>query len=147
MFEHLLHDEVRLFVIVTAVDQAGRFPADLGRPQVFLVSFVCFVDNLIRRLQDGLRAAVIFFQRDDRGPLVFLGEVQDVPYGRRPKGIDRLCIVADDGQSCTVRTDILQNTRLQNVRVLVFVYQYCFELASQQFAPRGISGQNKSRSS
>ena len=52
------------------------------------------------------------------------GKVEDVPYGRRSKRIDRLRIITNYCQPAAVRCQPAQNVRLERICILVFVHEY-----------------------
>jgi hypothetical protein len=65
------------------------------------------------------------------------GEVENVPHGGGPKGINRLGIVADDGQAPAVGFEPHEDRGLQPVGILVFVDQNVVE------APGHIGGDGR----
>ena len=73
--------------------------------------------------EHGARAAVVFGQDHLARIRVPLGEIQDVADRCSPEAIDRLIVIADNGQIAPpIREKVNQRT-LQSVRILVFVYQ------------------------
>jgi hypothetical protein len=54
-------------------------------------------------------------------------EIEDVAHRRGAKRVDRLCIVADDGESAAGGLDRQEDRRLQPVGVLIFVDQHVIE--------------------
>ena len=61
---------------------------------------------------------------------VLIRKAEDVVDRRCPKRINRLCIVADDGDAVAALTEVLQDLRLQDVRVLILVDEDVIELAA-----------------
>ena len=57
-------------------------------------------------------------------------KAENVVDRRRPKRIDRLRIVADDGDAVAILPEVLQDLRLQHVRVLILVDEDVIELAA-----------------
>ena len=57
-------------------------------------------------------------------------EVEDVAHGRGAERIDRLRVVADDGEAAPVALQRQQDRGLQPVGVLVFVDQHVIEAAA-----------------
>ena len=55
------------------------------------------------------------------------GKVEDVAHGRGAKRVDRLGVVADDGQASPVRPQRQQHRGLEPVGVLIFVDQHVIE--------------------
>ena len=66
--------------------------------------------------------AIIAFERDDRGRWRDAArKVEDVPHGCGTKRIDRLRVIADDGEPGPIRTQRQQDFGLKPVGVLVLV--------------------------
>ncbi len=65
------------------------------------------------------------------------GKIEDVAHGRGAEGIDRLRVVADDGQAAPVGLQRQQDRGLQAVGVLVFVDQHMVEAAADLGRERG----------
>lgn len=68
-------------------------------------------------------------------------KIKNIAYGRGPKGIDRLRVVAHHRQPASVGLHAQQDVRLQPVRVLILVDQHMIPFAAN------ISGQHSNRSS
>ncbi len=73
-----------------------------------------------------------------------MGKVEDVADRGGAERIDRLGVVAHDGQPTALRAETLEQPRLQAVRVLILIDQHAIEavadrrpglLVLQQFAP------------
>ncbi len=79
----------------------------------------------------GLRRAVVAIERDDLGRRVeVLREVEDVAHVGGAERVDRLRVVADDGEAAPVALQRQQDRGLQPVGVLVFVDQHVIEAAA-----------------
>src|ERR1700727_3675884 len=97
IFENLLDDIARLCRIIRYVDEIWTLRRGAVRPKVFREAFGCKIDNGIGRGEDGLRRAVIPLQREDFGLWAeMIREVENISHRRRPEGIDRLCVIADN---------------------------------------------------
>ena len=60
-------------------------------------------DDRVGRVQDRRRRSVVLLERDDRrGRIVLLREREDVADARRAEAVDRLRVVADDGDAAPV---------------------------------------------
>ena len=98
------------------------------RPQILGEALLGQFDDGVGRRQDRLRRAVILLERDDVGARAEMaGKVEDVAHGRGAKRIDRLRVVADDGQALAVRPQRQQHRGLELVGVLIFVDQHVIE--------------------
>ena len=96
---------------------------------------VPFGHQRVRRIEHALRRTVVVFERDDRrrrgrSPARTDPESRGCCRPCRPKRIDRLRIVADDGDAVAVPAEALQDLRLQHVRVLILVDEDVIELAA-----------------
>ena len=67
-----------------------------------------------------------------------LGQIQNVPHRGGAEGVDRLGIVADDGQALAGRAEIVKDIGLQRVGVLIFIDQHAIEHAANAVAGRWI---------
>ena len=87
------------------------------------------VDHAIGGGEDRLGRAIVAVERDDCRPAGenWFGKVEDVAHRRRAERIDRLGVVADDGQAAAVRLQRQQDRGLQAVGVLVLVDQHVIE--------------------
>jgi hypothetical protein len=82
----------------------------------------------------GCNRSVIAFERRDFGARTEMtGEVEDVAHRRRPEGIDRLRIVADNSQTTTGWLQGQQDRRLQTVRILILINQHMIETRCHVF--------------
>ena len=139
VFENLADDVFRLVGVVLAVDQAGPFAVGPLGPEVLGVSFAGQPDHAVGGVENRLRAAVVLFERDDRGVLVMLGEIEDVAHGGGAKGVDRLGVVADDGEPLALGREAVEDFGLQRVGVLVLVDQDAIEELADGVARGGAS--------
>ena len=91
------------------------------------------LDHRIARRQDRLGRAVVLLQGDDfRRRAEQPGEVQDVAHRRGAEAVDRLGIVAHDGETPARGPEAQQDRGLQRVGVLVFVHQHMVEALGHQ---------------
>ena len=82
---------------------------------------------MVGGLQNRLRAAVVLLERDDRGVWIVLGKVEDVAHRGRAKGVDRLGVVAHDGQALALGREQIEDIGLERVGVLIFIDQHAIE--------------------
>ena len=120
--EHALGDPRRFGGFVFDPDQ-GR---PLGRrpiaPERFRVALGGARDDGVRGGEERRRRTVVLLERQHRRRRRELaGEVEDVAHLGGAKRVDRLRVVADDGQAAPVRAQAHDDLRLQPVRVLVLV--------------------------
>ena len=122
-----LYDEFRLIVLRLAGDQKRFLPLGPLGPEVLSVSLGREPDDLVGGGEDRAGAAVVLFERNQRRAGILFREIEDIADRGRAKRIDGLGIVADNGQSATVRAKLFQDFGLQAVGVLVLVHQYTIE--------------------
>ncbi len=84
---------------------------------------VVVADEPMRRVEDRLPAAVVVDEHDARGAGVRRSEAEDVAERRSPEPVDRLVVVADDGDIAVVRGQQPDELPLRVVRVLELVHQ------------------------
>ena len=120
-------DVFGLVRLVLAVDQPRPLALGALGPEVLGISFAGQPDHAVRGLEDRLRAAVVLLQGDDRGVLVVLGEIEDVPHRGRAEGVDRLGVVAHHGQPLALGRERVEDVGLERVGVLVLVDQDAIE--------------------
>ena len=129
VLEHALGHAARLVGLVADGDElaASAVERALG-PQVLGVALAREADHGVGRVEDRLRRAVVALQRHHaRRRRELLREVEDVAHRRRAERVDRLRVVADDGDAAAVRLQRAQDRRLQPVGVLVLVDQHVVE--------------------
>ena len=89
------------------------------------------IDDGIGGSKDRLGRAVVAIERDHvSGGTEMAGKVEDVAHRRGAERIDRLGVVADDGEPAPVWLQRQQDRSLQAVGVLVFVDQHMIEAAA-----------------
>ena len=109
------------------VADGGQHRAHAARAHGGQVLFVALAggrerDHRVGGVQDRRRRTVVLLERDDRrGRIVLLREREDVADARGAEAVDRLRVVADDGDAAPVGLQEAQDLRLQRVGVLVFV--------------------------
>ncbi len=85
-------------------------------------------DDRVGGGQNGAGRAVVAVERDHAGGRVeALRKIEDVAHRRGAEGIDRLRVVADDGQAPAPRPQRQHDLALESVGVLVFVDQQMIE--------------------
>ncbi len=120
--QHRLHDERRLLRLVAHAHQLRPFLRAALAPQRLGVALRGARDHAIGGGENGLRRAVVAFERNDvRRRIELLREIEDVAHGRAAEGIDRLRVVADHGHALPIRLQCPHDLRLQRIGVLVFV--------------------------
>jgi hypothetical protein len=88
---------------------------------MFFVLFRCAADDLVRDVEDRLRAAVVLLERDDLRAGKVFGKIHDVAEIRAAKRVDALRVVADDHDVIVRRGEQPHDVGLEAIGVLVFV--------------------------
>src|SRR6266446_7179504 len=136
----IVGDIARLRRLVLGADEVREFGGFLLRIKGLGESLAGPGDNRVRGGEDRLRRSIIAFERDDRGRRRNAArKVEDVAYCRGAKRIDRLRVVADDGEPGPVRTQRQQDLGLEPVGVLILVDENVVE-ASAYFGSDGRLG-------
>ena len=100
-------------------------------PQVLGVALGGKADHRVGGGEHFRRRAVVAGKRDDGGSRPeAVREVEDVAHSRGAEGVDRLGVVADDGEARAGRLERHEDPRLQAVGVLVLVDQHVIEAAA-----------------
>jgi hypothetical protein len=108
------------------------------RVQALGEAFACEPDHCVGGGQDRLCRAVVLLQRDDcRRRLKARREVQDVTHVRGAEAVDRLRVVADDGEPGSIRLQAQKDAGLQRVGVLVLVDEYVIEKGADVYRQFG----------
>ncbi len=139
IFQHAFDDVARLVGLVAHRDQLRLSRRGALGPEVLGEALLGEPDDAVGGGEDRLRRAVVAVERDDLRRRAELGrEIQNVAHGRGAKRIDRLRVVADDGQSASVGFQRQQDRGLQAVGVLIFVDQHMVEAAADLVGERGL---------
>lgn len=121
LVENAIDDGFGLGLLITAADESGCDAAGADGVKRLFVALLGFRNDGVSDVEDGLRAAVVIFEGDDGCAGELLWEIEDVADGGGAEGVDRLGIVANDGDAGAVGTQVLENRGLEAVGVLVFV--------------------------
>ena len=99
-FEDLFDDVAGLCRVVRNIDEERPFRRRAVGPEVFGKALRGKLDDGIGCSKYRLRRSVITLQRYGfRLRTEMAGKIEDVAHGRRPKGIDRLRVIADNSQT------------------------------------------------
>ena len=102
--------------------RSGRRPPGRDCEKVLGEALVGPGDDSVAGFQDGLGRPVVLFEAHHLGwRNKAVGKIEDVAHRRRAEGIDRLGVVADDGDAGAVGLQTEQDRRLQGVGVLVLI--------------------------
>ena len=138
--QHLLDDVAGLVGLVVHGDELRFLRGGAVGPEVLGEALARQADDAIGRRQHGLRRAVVAVERDHLGAgREALRKIQDVADSGGAERIDRLRVVADDGQAASVRLQRQQDRGLQAVGVLIFVDQHMIEAAADFVRDRRIA--------
>ena len=126
--EHAVGDEDRLCLFVEHRHVLRQRAGTTHAVQVLAVLPRALRHQRVGGVEHGLRRTIVFLERDDaRGRREALRELQDVLDRGGTERIDRLCVVADHGESGAVGLQPQQDLGLHDVGVLVFVDQHVVE--------------------
>ena len=129
--QHLLDDVAGLVGLVVHGDELRLLRGGAVGPEVLGEALARKPDDAVGRRQHRLRRAVIAVERDHlRARREALRKIQDVAHGGGAERIDRLRVVADDGEPASIRLQRQQDRGLQAVGVLIFVDQHVIEAAA-----------------
>ena len=136
--ENLLRHETRLVTLAVRLDQHGLHARILLGEQVLGIALPGLHDDFVGQVENGLRAAVVFFELDDAGARKQRGKLQNIPHRGAPEAVDRLGVVAH-GHDVVVRVgEQPHDVGLEPVGVLVFVHHDVAEGARQALGHVGV---------
>src|SRR6185437_6046925 len=95
--EYFLTNELRLHLLTSRLDELGPRAGMFPGKKPFFIAFRGALYNLVRDVQNWLRAAVIFFELDDPCFREVLGKIHDVAEIGTAEGINALRIITDHG--------------------------------------------------
>ncbi len=104
---------------VTSVGRAPELRTVGDEPQPQLAR-----PHLVREVEDRLRGTEVAFEAHERGVGVSVDDLEQVPSARPAERVDRLCVVADDGEPAAVGTEPAHDVDLKLVDVLVLVDEH-----------------------
>ena len=117
----LAGDPLRLLLLVVGLEALDLRPAALVGPELLVGPLGVPRDDGVGRVEDQLGRAVVLLELDDRRVRVVALEVEDVPDVGAAPAVDRLVVVADDGEVAVLRGERPDPEVLRPVRVLVLV--------------------------
>ena len=98
------------------------------RAQVFAETVTGQTDHRIGRRQNRLGTAVVLLERHHSGRWAEVaGKIEDIAHIGGAKAVDRLGIVADDGETGAVGLETEEDGGLQRIGVLIFIDQHMIE--------------------
>ena len=120
-FANLLANPGRLLALVACPIQPDQFAGSLLRPQRFILAVGVERDDLIRRVQNICRGAVILLQLDDLCIRKILLKIENVSDIRAAPAVDGLIVVADDAEVPALRCQQAHEHILRVVRILILI--------------------------
>src|SRR5205823_5510917 len=100
IFQDTLHDVARLIGFVAHADELRSCTGISVGPKVLGEALSCKADHAICSREDCLCRAIVALERNDlRRRAELCGEVEDVSDIRGTERVNRLRVIADDGQS------------------------------------------------
>ena len=93
VLENGLAHRLRLALLVRAGGQHRAQAAVLLGPQLLAISLCRPGNDRVGQIEDGPGRAVVLFERDGGGAREVEGELEDVPDGGGPEGVDGLGVV------------------------------------------------------
>src|SRR5437868_7748144 len=131
VLQHALHDVAGLVSFVPHADKLRSGGGVSVRPEVLGEALSRQIDYAVCSREDWLSRAIIALQRNDlcrRAELC--GEVEDVADSRGAERINRLGVIADDGQPKSARLERENDRSLEPVGVLIFIDKDLVEAAT-----------------
>jgi hypothetical protein len=125
--EHSLAHLPGLLAFVARKRKLWRLPTLALGPQPLGKAQAILGGDGVRNPEDRRGRTVVALERDGAGARKLLGEVEDVAGARRAKPVDRLEVVADDGQPRAPATQAADDLHLQAVDVLVLIDEHVVE--------------------
>ncbi|MNI01733.1 hypothetical protein D3C73_545850 [compost metagenome] len=134
IFQHLLDDVIGLLRLVLDGNEArALFRLAVG-PEVLGKALAGKFDDAVCSRKDRVGRAIIAVQRDDVGRRIeCIGEIENVADRRGAERIDRLRVIADDGQAMPAGFQAHQDRGLQPVGILIFVDHDVIEAGADIF--------------
>src|SRR5689334_23190914 len=120
--EYLLTNELRLHLLTSRLDELGPRAGMFPGKKSFFIAFRGALYNLVRDVQNRLRAAVIFFELDDACSREVLRKIHDVAEIGAAEGINALRIITDHGHVLVCSGQQADDLGLQMIRILIFVH-------------------------
>ena len=119
--QNLLTDEAGLHLFALGLDQNGGLTLLFVGKESLVIALLGALDDVIRQIQNGLRAAVVFLKFDDASSRKRLREIHDVAEIGAAKGIDTLGVVAHNGYIIVRSGQQPNNPGLKIISVLILV--------------------------
>ena len=138
--EHRVDDGPRLGGGVVAAQQAGPGAPGTGTAQDEPVPVLGWADG-IRKIEHALPGAEVSLEADHRSPREGGRDVVQVRGIGPAEAVDRLRVVADDGQAAAARAHQGHDVDLQRVHVLVLVDEHVVESGGDAGADDGVRQQ------
>ena len=140
VLQHSLDDVAGLVGLVAHGDELRKLRRLALGPEILGETFRGEFDHAIGGGKDRLRRAIVPVERDDvGGGGECVREIEDVADGRGAEGIDRLRVVADDGEAAPAGFQRQQDRGLKAVGVLIFVDQDVVEPAADILRQRRLA--------
>ncbi len=121
IFQDTLHDVARLIGFVAHADEPRSYAGISVGPKVLGEALSCQTDHAICRREDCLGRAIVALQRYDLCRAKLCGEVEDVADIRGTERVNRLGVIADDGQPASAGLERQNDRSLEPVCVLVLI--------------------------
>ena len=135
--EDCFGDPGGLFAVVAGGKDGDGLAAGAVGPQLFGVAPFVVGDDIVGGIEDQAGGSVVLFEFDDFGLVEGLVEAEDVARVGAAPAVDRLVVVADDGEVFVGRRQVLEDLVLGGVGVLEFV--------DEEVAPQAAEIAGKSR--
>src|SRR5262249_41934210 len=119
--QNLLTDEAGLHLFALGLDQSRCFPLLFVSKESLVVALLGELNNFVGQVQNGLRAAVVFFEFDNAGARKRLGKIHDISEIGAAKRVDTLRIVSHDSHVIVRGGQQPDDLRLKSIGILILV--------------------------
>lgn len=141
----LLANPGRFFAFVARAIQPNQFSRPLLRPKRLILSVGIKRDDLVRRIQNVSRRAVVLLQLDNPCIRKILFKIENVANVRAAPAVNRLVVIADNTQISALRSQQTHKHILRIVRILILIDMDIADFALIGFQHRRMLGKKFQR--
>ena len=135
----------RFFAFVARAIQPNQFSRPLLRPKRLILSVGIKRDDLVRRIQNVSRRAVVLLQLDNSCIRKILFKIENVANVRAAPAVNGLVVIADNAQISALRSQQTHKHILRIVRILILIDMDIADFALIGFQHRRMLGKKFQR--